>query len=45
MNAKDIFPDDAERAEVKSWLDLFEGALTQVIDADGTILFQSKIYA
>lgn len=45
MNAKEIFPDDEERAEVKYWLDLFEGSLTQVIDADGTILFQSKLCA
>lgn len=45
MNAREIFPDDDERAEVKWWLDFFEGVLTQVIDADGTVLFQSKIYA
>jgi len=45
MRACDIFPDDNERLEVKGWLDLFEGALTQVVDADGTVLFQSKLYA
>lgn len=43
MNAKQIFPDDAERAEVKSWLDLFEGYLTQVLDEHGNVLFRSKL--
>lgn len=43
MNACDIFPDDEERAEVKSWLDLFKGALTQVVDEDGIVLFRSKL--
>ncbi len=43
VNSKEIFTDDDERAEVKSWLDLFEGVLTQVIDSDGTVLFRSKL--
>lgn len=45
MRACEVFPDDDERAEVRSWLELFGGMLTQVIDADGTILFQSKLCA
>lgn len=44
MNARDIFPDDDERAEVKELLNLFEGTLMEVIDADGTVLFRSKLY-
>jgi len=43
MNAKEIFPSEEEQAEVKGWLDLFEGSLTQVIDSDGTVLFRSKL--
>lgn len=45
MNAKQIFHDDEERSEVKSWLDLFEGVLMKVLDKDGNVLFQSKLYA
>ena len=43
INAKEIFPDDDERLEVKAWLDLFNGILMRVIDKDGTILFESKL--
>lgn len=43
MNAKDIFPSEEERAEVKGWLDLFKGSLTQVIDKDGKVLFRSNL--
>ena len=41
MNAKDLFPTDEERAEVKAWLDLFNGTIIRVIDADGNILFDT----
>ena len=39
--ARDIFPDDEERAEVKSWLDLFNGTIIKVVDGDGKILFDT----
>jgi hypothetical protein len=41
MNAKDLFPDEEERKQVKEWLDLFNGTIVKVVDADGKILFDT----
>lgn len=42
MRSIDLFPDKQERDEVKSIIDMFNGFLTQVLDENGDILFESK---
>ena len=39
MRAVDLFPDDAERSEVRRIVELFNGRITRVTDADGVLLF------
>ena len=39
MNAKDLFPTESERNQVKGWCDMFKGQVTKVLDDKNNILF------
>lgn len=42
MKAKDLFPDETERNQVKQILNMFKGRITRVEDKDGNILFENE---
>lgn len=44
MNAKDLFPDEKERRQVKEWLDMFKGKLVRVWDKDGVLVYENKLH-
>ena len=43
MKANDVFPEQQEREQVKKFIEMFKGTLTQVLDENKKVLFQSEI--
>ena len=44
MKATDLFPEKEERLQVKSFLELFNGVLTQVTNTDGKVVYENNPY-